>query len=100
MNFLIVALAVWRIASLLANEEGPFDVFEKFRDLIGVRYDENSERYGTNVVADAFTCVWCLSIWIGFIVAIYQANTVIDWAFRALALSTVAIIIEEMVNDK
>lgn len=100
MNFLIVALAVWRIASLLANEEGPFDVFEKFRDLIGVRYDENSERYGTNVVADAFTCVWCLSIWIGFIAAIYQANTVIDWAFRALALSTVAIIIEEMVNDK
>ena len=100
MNFLIVALAVWRISSLLVNEEGPFGIFERFRYLIGVRYDEQSERYGKNVFASLFVCVWCLSFWIGLFAALYQATTIADWAIRGLALSTVAIIIEEVVNAK
>ncbi len=100
MNFLIVALAVWRISSLLVNEEGPFGIFEKLRYLVGVRYDKHSEQVGTNVIAKIFLCVWCISIYLGALGAITLASSVLEWALNALALSTVAVIIEEVVNAK
>ncbi len=100
MNFLIVALAVWRISSLLVNEEGPFGIFEKLRYLVGVRYDEHSERIGTNVIAEVLTCVWCISIYLGALGAILLTNSVLEWTLNALALSTVAVIIEEVVTNQ
>ena len=99
MNFLIVSLAIWRLTSLLVNEDGPFAIFERLRHVIGVRWDENSEQIGTNVIAEAFTCVRCCSVWASGIGALMLSSSVLEWALNTLALSTVAIIIEEVVND-
>ena len=100
MNLLIAALATWRLTTLLVNEDGPLDVLVKFRSLIGIKWDAQSESYGTNFIAEAFTCVWCLSIWIGAVVAIFIAPTLIWYPAYALALSAAAIIIEETINGK
>ena len=55
----LIGLAGWRLASLLAVEQGPFEVFEKFRAVIGVPLGGEIK----GVLPNLFTCVWCLTIW-------------------------------------
>jgi len=76
VTFLVVGLAVWRISSLLVNENGPFYVFRELRERAGIHNTIRSI-FGKNantvekVVPDTFfaqllSCVWCCSIWVGF----------------------------------
>lgn len=62
--FLIALLATYRITFMLNSEAGPADIFGRFRTLIGVKYDEHSNPYGTNWVAEGVLCFMCLSVWI------------------------------------
>lgn len=98
---LILGLASWRLASLLVVEEGPFDILGKFRSFIGIRYDELSKPYGTNVIAEAFTCVWCASMWIAilFSIAYYISAHFAVMLSLPFAVSTVVIIVERIVQD-
>ena len=66
MNYLILALATWRVTSLLVSEDGPWFMFVKLRVWMGVRYDsETLQPIADNVIASAFLCLWCLSFWVG-----------------------------------
>ncbi len=92
----ILALATWRLTSLLSNEDGPGEVFAKIRSKLGVRYDQQSKPYGTNLVSQALSCVWCASWWIGlFWTALYLVWQPSVYLALPLALSAGAIIIEE-----
>lgn len=103
MNILIIGVAVWRLSYLLVEEEGPLGILSKFRTLIGVRYTTNlihSEPYGTNVIAELFTCVFCLSLWIGAAAASLSVySSVFEYITNAFAISAVAIFIN-VVFDK
>lgn len=90
---LIGCLVTWRIASLLVHEAGPFDMFGRLRDATGIAYDEQSQRYGKNVVAEMLLCLWCTSIWAGWAVALVTGQN--DWMLHGLAYSAGAIIIEK-----
>lgn len=98
--FIVLSLATWRVTSLLVNEAGPFDLFAKLRHLVGVRYDERSVPYGTNVLANAFSCIWCMSVWIALIAAIFLFEYIIWWQYPivVLALSAAAIMIEKVIG--
>lgn len=95
MDQLLVILAVWRLSSLFVHEDGPLEIFARLRDKIGVRYDEQSRPYGSNELAKVFTCVWCVSVWIGLLWALvfYPGNFLIG----GLAYSAGAILIERAV---
>lgn len=99
-EFLIVGLAVWRISSLLVHEDGPFDLLGKMRHSAGVRYDEHSERYGQNELANMLNCVWCTSFWVALIVVglywLVPTTTVV--ACSLFACSAVAVIVESFVD--
>jgi hypothetical protein len=65
--FLIYSLATWRVASLLVQEDGPFRIFRRLRELTGIQHDDD---LGGDIylVPDTFlagilSCVWCCSIW-------------------------------------
>lgn len=94
---IVVALASFRIASLLVDEAGPFDMFGKLRHLVGVRYNAQSERIGESELAKAFNCVWCLSIWSGFVLAVlmFFFPDITFWLCMPFALSGAAIILYE-----
>ena len=100
LALVIIALACWRISSLLVYEDGPFDVLAKFRSFIGVYYDEMSVSRGKNVFASALTCLWCTSPYIaiflvgGWIVFPKEAILV----YLPFTVSAIAIMIEANVS--
>lgn len=98
---LVMGLATWRISYLLVAEAGPLDILVKFRSFIGVRFDELSQPVGLNVIADLLTCVWCTSVWIGlFFAIIWYINAYAAIAIALpLALSTIAILVERVLDD-
>ncbi len=100
MTLLVLILATWRLSSLLVSEDGPADVFAKIRMKAGVRYDEYSNAYGTNVVSQALTCVWCTSVWVGLFWAILYLVSVDVSFYMALpfGLSGGAILINQFVK--
>ena len=100
MDYLILALATWRIASLITYEEGPFEVFERLRTLAGVRSNDYG-RYGTNELARGLICLWCCSTWIGALGALtYWWNDSAIWLALPFALSAGAILVDELIGKK
>jgi hypothetical protein len=99
--YLVLALATWRISSLLVNEDGPWFAFARLRARVGVRYsDETFQRYATNQIAGAFICVWCMSVWVGLSWALAwelwpEPTTWVAWP---LALSAGSILVEKVVK--
>jgi len=98
INFLIYALAVWRVSSLLVNESGPGGIFIKIRGLTGITHDEDGKisTIPDTLLAGILSCVWCSSIWIGVFwtvlwIVIPEASLVFAFPF---ALSAVAVMIE------
>lgn len=65
ISVLLAMMATWRLSSLLAQEGGPFDLLSKLRYTVGVRFDEHSLPYGTNVVSRGIICRYCNSMWLG-----------------------------------
>ena len=87
--FLIAALATYRLSRLLADEEGPWSVFSKLRDLTP---EQSSWRRGVE-------CIMCVSVWVavpialllGIVGACAPWETPLVW----LALSSVTVLIRK-----
>lgn len=94
----LLGLATWRVSKLLADEDGPAGILAKFRGFIGVYYDDYSNKKGKNTLAELFTCVWCLSVWVGLIMSFFSptSTNIIDYFITALGLSAVAIIVDSV----
>jgi hypothetical protein len=102
IQFTIVALAVWRISSFLVDENGPWSFMDRFRHSVGVRQDELTGLwYGETHLADLLTCVWCTSFWVAILASLAYliAPETTVWLSLPFALSAVACIISEMVDD-
>ena len=71
LDYVIFALAAWRLASLLVNEDGPASVFARLRKWAGistvaVRQEDGSLQVGKTArtsLAEGLMCVWCVSVW-------------------------------------
>lgn len=102
-NYQIVIgiLATWRLSAMLSYEAGPNDIFIWFRELIGIYHDDTGEIIGDNgsFFAELFTCIWCLSVWIGMVITVMIfLNPVLFWLFLPLALSAGAILTERLIR--
>ena len=97
--FFYLALAAWRLASLIANEDGPWMIFKRLR--------ERAEQWCKNYrfcrelgLYELVSCEWCNSIWIGIgltLLYLWIGDTILYIALP-LALSTVAILIKYLVQ--
>ena len=97
--FLYLGLAAWRLASLVANEDGPWFIFKRLRQ----RAEQwcNKYRFCRELgLHDLVACEWCNSVWIGagFTVLYLWIGESIFYLALPLALSTVAIIIKYVVQ--
>lgn len=54
----IAGLAGWRIANLFLYEDGPWEIFAKFRKLVGIKPGRVEGFFPT-----LFSCIYCLGFW-------------------------------------
>lgn len=101
LNLVVFGLATWRMASLLAEESGPFDVFMKMRKLSGIIHDPDKivAMIPDNFFAQMISCVWCNSIYIGAFWAtmLYFLPEVSPYLAFPLALSAITIICQKRI---
>jgi len=101
-DFIILALATFRISSLLAYEEGPYGIFSQIRYLAGVRYNVISEPEYPTELSKGIVCGWCNSVWVGIGFAILYLITkpvAVGIAFP-FALSAVAILLHTITRHE
>jgi hypothetical protein len=61
LTFIIAALAIYRVARMVAEEDGPAFVFKRLRD---AHTDQHSS------VALGLRCVYCIGVWVALPVTI------------------------------
>ncbi len=78
--YIMLLLAIWRFTHLLSLEDGPFQIFEKFRKVSG----------------KPFNCFYCLSMWVSAIPSIYYSTDFVDCIIYLLSFSGGSIILEKI----
>lgn len=69
MLFILLSLLVYRLARLIAIDDGPFDTILKFRDTLGAYdYGENGEPKTS--LGRGIACPHCAGVWLALFVAI------------------------------
>lgn len=94
LSIIILSLTCWRLSSLFAREKGPFDIFEKIQWFLG---SYNNILF--NTLHGGIICTWCNSVWFGFILSFLIANNIIENIIFTLAISTVSIFIDGVINS-
>jgi hypothetical protein len=90
LDFVLIALAAWRVASMFVNEDGPLDIFRHIRDRL------IPEGEITGFLPNLLSCVWCCSVWTA--AAMYLVWEVWPLPVIILAASTVAIAIDRVLT--
>lgn len=99
-HLIIYGLATWRVASLLVEESGPFDIFKKIRELTGITHDEDDlplmipDRF----FAQLFSCVWCTSVWVAVAYTLVSLWKHGIYTALPFALSAVAVLLQDYLN--
>lgn len=95
ITFILLGLATWRLSVLVVREDGPFRVFRKIRELVGITHDEFGKvlQVPDTFWASLLSCVWCTSVWVavGWMVARYFLPAVAVPLAALFALSAFAI---------
>jgi hypothetical protein len=100
-HLVLLIAAVWRLAHLTANEDGPFHFFKTLRSKVA-RLEVKSRRKNGLIsrfhLYELLNCEYCNSVWFGgFFTALYliSPNAALTLALP-LALSTGAILIKKV----
>lgn len=91
LTFVLVALAIYRVAHLLALEDGPGWLFLRWRHLLQRKFI----RHG-RWIAEGVFCPLCIAFWLGWLGALLLPAE--DWrwyAVHSLALSSVTVILQK-----
>ena len=81
-NLMIAALAIYRVAHMIAYEDGPFDIFLQLRDRAMVRFG----RY--HWITNGVHCPLCVSFWLSWFVPLSP-----HWLLIGLAIASIALIL-------
>jgi len=97
LDFLLVALAGWRLTSLLVWEAGPWDLLYRMRHAAGIRYNEQSEREAKTMLGRLLLCPWCTSVWVGVGLAFgyWLRPDLTRWLALPLAISAATVLLEK-----
>ena len=88
--FIVGSLAVWRVSHALVKEKGPLDIFVRLR----ARLASSQKRSGG--LFDLFSCVYCLSVWVGLVAALSVSESAAQWLGYAFAFSAVSMLLEKL----
>lgn len=108
LQFIVFSLATWRVSSLFVNEDGPWFIFDKLRESVGIQ--RLTTAYQGYFVPKKFfpqllSCVWCFSMYAGagWVLFFFFLPTVAQWIAFPFAFSSVTIFVNlvvERLKDK
>jgi hypothetical protein len=103
LSLIETALAAWRLANMLVNEDGPFAIFARLRYQVGIRKIPSVQAADVTVItvsastlAQGLTCVWCVSVWAAML--LWAPLRPVTGLRRILATSAGAIMVHEAVE--
>lgn len=100
IDLAVLLLTTWRLSAMLSYEAGPWDLFLRLRASLGIEHDDDGAVTGfpMRFLPRLFSCVWCLSVWIGasLSVSYWLAPDWTRWLALPFALSAGAIIVERI----
>jgi len=85
INFVLAALAVWRVAHMLVHEDGPRGLIGQLRALAA----------GTEI-GRALDCVGCMSLWLALPASVWVSRRLSEFLPTWLALSGAAFLLERI----
>ena len=85
-RFVLGVFATWRVAHMLAHEDGPWDLVVRLRGAAG-----------DGLWGRLLDCLYCVSIWIAAPIAFAVADTAVERVLAWLALSGAACLLERLV---
>lgn len=101
MEYVVGALAVWRLSSMIAYERGPFALFRFLRSIARIpHFDDDTPDSDSppNEFAKLLLCVWCSSPWLaaGWLAFYSRLPEVTMIASYILAFSAVAVLLDQV----
>ena len=75
-QFVVAVLATWRVAHLVAREDGPFDVIVRIR-----------ARAGNSTAGHLMDCPHCIGLWIAMPFAWWLATNPATWVAAWLGIA-------------
>ena len=93
-----LVLAIWRVSSFLYDEDGPWHVFYKLREKIGIQHDEEGVPVAYPEHLQPLECFWCLTLLVAFALVCfthYKKCGIIEAVELTLAGSAGAILVEK-----
>jgi hypothetical protein len=88
-RFGVAALATWRLTHLLVREDGPADAIARTREWLG-----------ESPLGAMMDCFYCTSMWVAIPFAFYAAKKPAGRVTAWLALSGMACLIDEAMNNE
>jgi hypothetical protein len=100
LRILLAVLATYRLASLVASEEGPFSVFDKLRAKLGA-YDYGEDGKAETNLGRGIACPLCVGMYVGAAVlpAIFLPSTVGDVILTWLGVTGAQVFLENLTSD-
>ena len=89
LEFAVASLATWRLAHLLAEEDGPLEVVVRLR-----------EGAGETWVGELMDCFFCLSVWVAAPLALLVTRRKRDLPTLWLGISGAACILEQATGPR
>ena len=94
-EIVLLVAATWRVTSLLVNEDGPFDLFMRFREWAGVYYPLNESNQPVYPLGHLLSCFYCTSVWVA-VLCLILLKSHLSVILLVFAISTGAIILEKI----
>lgn len=93
--FIVYCLIVYRITSLIVIEAGPFDIFQRVRDYVGVDDLAETQR---GFYPKLFSCSYCMSVWVAAVLWLPFAifPSLFCFCLGFLAVSAVVMILHDL----
>lgn len=94
LDLMIIALASFRLARMVARENGPFNIFTKIRSRYGASLNAEGTKWEgePGTIGDMLSCDPCLQVWFAVLLLptiIYES--LLSYAMLPFALSGLAL---------
>ena len=102
LDIILLGLATWRISSIIANEDGPYEVFSRFRVWAGEYWNYTTNaREATTPWGKGIICLFCTSVWIGILLSILYIIDIRISIYISIpfALSSIAVVVNKFVDE-